>query len=201
MATNHTSNYGLSQWLGTDSFSRLDFNSDNQKIDTALGTIANTVAKVPLKLVTSSVLTSESRTMTLSLTDVDLSKYLYLELVTSPVLPESAGQYHYLRLNGVSTNTYSINNNGTETATNYFMRVDIASGYPSGRTIRFAPYESETKVCGSFFSWSGEDAGTNTARADGVTWNTFTNVTYAAASVTNSMQAGSGLYLYGIEKP
>ncbi len=36
MASNHTSSYGLSQWLRTDAFSMDDFNLDNQKIDAAL---------------------------------------------------------------------------------------------------------------------------------------------------------------------
>ena len=201
MATNHTSNYGLSQWLGTDSFSRLDFNSDNLKIDTALGTIANMAAKVPLKLVTSCVLTSESRTMALNLSGIDLSKYLYLELVTNPVLPSNAGLYHYLRVNGVATNTYRNFRNGTETVTNCLMRVDLASGFPFGRTIRFSPYDPSTIVCCGYSSWNGEDIGVNTARAESTLWRDITTINYDAASVTNSMKAGSGLYLFGIEKP
>ena len=36
MSTNHTTNYGLCQWLATDQVQRTDFNQDNLKIDTAL---------------------------------------------------------------------------------------------------------------------------------------------------------------------
>ena len=36
MSTNHTTNYGLCQWLATDQVLRTDFNADNAKIDTAL---------------------------------------------------------------------------------------------------------------------------------------------------------------------
>ena len=36
MSTNHTTNYGLCQWLATDQVQRTDFNQDNAKIDTAL---------------------------------------------------------------------------------------------------------------------------------------------------------------------
>ena len=36
MATNHTTNYELSQWLSTDQVLRTDFNADNAKIDAAL---------------------------------------------------------------------------------------------------------------------------------------------------------------------
>lgn len=36
MATNHTPNYGLSQWLAGDAFKREDFNADNLAIDAAI---------------------------------------------------------------------------------------------------------------------------------------------------------------------
>ena len=36
MATNHTQNFNLNQWLATDAVLRSDFNADNQKIDAAL---------------------------------------------------------------------------------------------------------------------------------------------------------------------
>ena len=43
MAT-YTEHYGLHQWESTDDFLRTDFNTDFQKIDTALGTLAEEVA-------------------------------------------------------------------------------------------------------------------------------------------------------------
>ena len=36
MASNQTSNYGLSQWEATDQVQRTDFNADNAKVDAAL---------------------------------------------------------------------------------------------------------------------------------------------------------------------
>ena len=42
MATNHTTNYELSQWLSTDQVLRTDFNADNAKIDAALAGKAET---------------------------------------------------------------------------------------------------------------------------------------------------------------
>ena len=44
MSTNHTTNYGLCQWLATDQVQRTDFNQDNLKIDTALHTEQQTRA-------------------------------------------------------------------------------------------------------------------------------------------------------------
>ena len=40
---NHTTNYQLSQWESTDRILMSDFNSDNAKLDAALGTLAQTV--------------------------------------------------------------------------------------------------------------------------------------------------------------
>jgi len=46
MASNYTSNYSLSQWEGSDQFSRVDFNSDFAKIDAALKGLADGKAGV-----------------------------------------------------------------------------------------------------------------------------------------------------------
>lgn len=40
MATNHTANYDLSQWVASDLIQRTDFNSDNAKTDAALHDMA-----------------------------------------------------------------------------------------------------------------------------------------------------------------
>ena len=44
MASNHTTNYQLCQWEATDKVLRTDFNEDNQKIDAALKSNADTLA-------------------------------------------------------------------------------------------------------------------------------------------------------------
>ena len=45
MSTNHTTNYGLCQWLATDQVLRTDFNQDNAKIDTALKSLSDQVGQ------------------------------------------------------------------------------------------------------------------------------------------------------------
>ena len=45
MANNCTENYGLCQWEATDQVLRTEFNEDNAKVDVALGTLSETVAK------------------------------------------------------------------------------------------------------------------------------------------------------------
>ena len=44
MSTNHTENYGLSQWEATDSVLHTDFNADNAKLDAALKAQADALA-------------------------------------------------------------------------------------------------------------------------------------------------------------
>ena len=45
MATNHTTNYELSQWLSTDQVLRTDFNADNVKLDAALKDLGDQVVQ------------------------------------------------------------------------------------------------------------------------------------------------------------
>ena len=45
MATNHTTNYELSQWLSADQVLRTDFNADNAKIDAALKDLGDQVVQ------------------------------------------------------------------------------------------------------------------------------------------------------------
>ena len=44
MSTNHTTNYALNQWEGTDKVLRTEFNADNAKIDAALKANADAIA-------------------------------------------------------------------------------------------------------------------------------------------------------------
>ena len=44
MSTDHTTNYDLNQWEGTDKVLRTEFNADNAKIDAALKTNADAIA-------------------------------------------------------------------------------------------------------------------------------------------------------------
>ena len=45
MATNHTANYELSQWLSADQVLRTDFNADNVKLDAALKDLGDQVVQ------------------------------------------------------------------------------------------------------------------------------------------------------------
>jgi len=199
MASNLTPFYGLSQWKGTDNFSREDFNADNSKIDTALANMNLKLQAKPWELVAYYRPEAELTSLSLSLEGKDLSQYLYLMLVVDLKAGSYTESSHYLRLNGVYTSTYY--KAGTENHVNYFMRTDLKSGYPGKRIIYFAPYEEGAYVCGSYVSYAGDDAGTNEIIATGVTWENLTSIDYSAASVNVPAKAGTSLYLYGIKKP
>lgn len=199
MASNLTPYYGLSQWKGTDNFSRADFNSDNSKIDTALANLRFKQNAQPWELVAESDPKAELASQTLSLEGKNLSDYLGFMLVVDIIADADAESYFYVRLNGVATGTYF--KAGKTNAMNYFARVDMQSGYPRKRIIHFAPYEEGAFVCGSFDSFAGADSGTNNIAATGVKWEELTSIDLSAASVSVPMKTGTGMYLYGIKKP
>ena len=51
MSTNHTTNYDLNQWEGTDKVLRTEFNADNAKIDAALKANADAASAAALAAV------------------------------------------------------------------------------------------------------------------------------------------------------
>lgn len=80
MATNHTENYELNQWLATDQVQRTDFNADNAKIDAAL---LNKIG--PIELIAETATTSIIQYFTLDLTGVDWSQWRFAVAVADPV--------------------------------------------------------------------------------------------------------------------
>lgn len=199
MASNMTPFYGLSQWAGTDKFSRTDFNEDNYKVDTALANLNIKIQANPWELITSYRAGSTTENASLSLENIDVSKYIHLMLFVD-IKPGSYSEgYYYIRLNNVSSNTYY--KVGTQDPRNYLMRTRVANGYSKNRTIRFLTYENGIVVGGTYETLDGEDFGYNTVISDEVTWDTLTSIDYSSSSADCAMKAGSGLYLYGIKRP
>lgn len=199
MATNNTTNYHLSQWVGTDYFRRDDFNSDNTKIDAALHAHDLVLNSLPGELVASSVLTQTARDMTLDLSDVDLSDYLTLTLIIDAKFGTVDNTNHYLRLNNVSAQTY--HRNGSSTGIGYIMKVPSSETHQRSRIVNFFPYESGAPVACSYASDAGDDVGHNVVVASDVLWSELASINYASGSVASSMISGTGLYLYGVRKP
>ena len=74
---NYTKNYQLNQWEASDRVLREDFNSDNAKIDAALGAL--TAADCYVKLV-DATLEAETQKWDIDLSGIDLTRYQKLLL-------------------------------------------------------------------------------------------------------------------------
>ena len=116
MSTNHTTNYDLNQWEGTDKVLRTEFNADNAKIDAALKANADAIAAEAaareaadtalaagncfVKLLD---LTLEAATQewNIDMSGIDLSQYQ--KLLIYPRLKSGSNQPAKLQFNGGST--------------------------------------------------------------------------------------------------
>ena len=199
MATNHTANYGLSQWEGTDYFSRLDFNSDNLKIDNALKSISD--RPDTYHLITKKVSTYDSVSMTLSFSSIDLSQYLGLALVVDIGIAgtfSDGGDSYFLRFNNDNTVAYKPIDGSA--AQDYAVKIDLSNTYPNKRILKFWPYEEGKAVVYSYGSFYGADKGNNTLASESVKWGGLTTFDLASRNASTSIKTGSGMYLYGVKK-
>lgn len=199
MASNHTANYGLSQWEGTDYFSRLDFNDDNLKIDSALKAIADTPDTY--HLIGKKVSTYDSVSLTLNLGDIDLSEYVGFTLVVDI---EMAGTYsdggdsYLLRFNNSTSEEYRPVDGSAPWG--YAVKIELSNTYPNKRILHFYPYEEGRAVVYSYVSFYGSDKGENTLASTAVKWGSLTSFNMASLKAATSIKTGSGLYLYGVKK-
>ncbi len=199
MATNHTANYGLSQWEGTDYFSRLDFNSDNLKIDSALKSIADTPDVY--HLIAKKVSTYDSVSLALSFNSIDLSDYIGLTLVVDMEITEEfsdGGDSYLLRFNNSTASAYQPID-GSD-ARGYAVKIELSNTYPNKRIIRFYPYEEGKAIVYSYTSFSGADKGENTLASTAVKWGELNTFNMASLNASTTIKTGSGMYLYGVKK-
>lgn len=203
MATNHTANYNLSQWEGSDAFSRLDFNADNLAVDTALGQLADAVFAVPLRKIKSVTASADTQSFSMDVSDVDFSEYLYVELILDIKVTAQTTASHYLRLNNVSTSTYKVTTSigNTGTSANYLLVNTTMSDVSKSKVVRFMPYEGNACVSCEYPVGGNADNAPCVAccTATGVKWNELASFNYTATSSVK-VKAGSGMYLYGVKR-
>ena len=203
MATNHTANYNLSQWEGSDAFSRLDFNADNLAVDTALKQLADAVSAMPLVKIKSVTASANAQTLSMDVSDVDFSDYLYVELILDIRVTSTSTVSHYLRLNNVSTSTYTVTTSvgNTGTSVNYLLINTTLSAASKSKVVRFMPYEASADISCQYMV----DGGSNNppcivcCTASGVKWSELASFDYTATSSVK-VKAGSGMYLYGVKR-
>ena len=124
MSTNHTTNYDLNQWEGTDKVLRTEFNADNAKIDAALKANADAIAlkadaadvtvlwseleetkqKLGPQLLINNVVTTPTSTLIADLTGIDWSQWASLRIAAVPILLDG---YDFRSLLSLTSNTYN----------------------------------------------------------------------------------------------
>jgi len=97
MATNHTPILGLCQWEPTDPVLRVDFNSDNQKIDAAFGAI-------PWVKLLDITTTTAASAVDISMEGIDLTKFL--SLIVYVLYTDNKLAVIRMRINNISNNVY-----------------------------------------------------------------------------------------------
>ena len=124
MSTNHTTNYDLNQWEGTDKILRTEFNADNAKIDAALKANADAIAAeaAAREAGDETIAAGNCWVKVLDLTlenattqwDVDMSAIDLTQYQKLTICPHLKGDDSYIanvRINNLSTGYYGIGNN------------------------------------------------------------------------------------------
>lgn len=113
-STNKTANLQLNQWVLTDPLLMEDMNSDNQKIDAAVG--ASPCTK--LMDVTTS---ANAQLIDLDVSGLDLTKYAMIHIFAYnlKVTPLSTAMFIYARINGGGAYLKSITDNGNPSSSGY----------------------------------------------------------------------------------
>ena len=205
MATNHTPNYNLCQWEGTDPFTRVDFNADNQAVDTALKNISDKLNATPWSIIsTVSTQENESESMSLDLSDVDLLSYIALELITIVKLEDIDDSPYSIYLNGRKEKIYkhSKDSGSTISDTEYFIQTPIWELGTKSRRIMFIPPNPNRPVAAYGMMFTDEAMYMEIASCPSIFWDNLTSITITADSYPLfPLLKGSSAFLLGIKNP
>lgn len=211
MSTNRTANLGLSQWTATDPVIRTDFNSDNQKLDTAIAALQ----QMPYVKLMEVNVPSNVNMLEVNLSSIDLTQYAALEFMGQMYYQNSSNNCLAARFNGISSNVYyslTIRNPNANSESNTFMRLGRigATEQSTSWNVRIC-LTQQTPTVFSMTSWVDSSYGLscdyyiasilsgNITLAGLNTINFFT-VTNISPVTTNGIAAGSGFKIYGIKK-
>lgn len=192
MATNHTENYDLSQWLATDYVVREDFNSDNLKIDTALHTIAQSIAGTgKIRLLYEKTHTTQGYSVLFSFPDLDLSQYKII-IVDIDAVAEDDNDIYFLLNNSASCSFYSW---GNATATEGYCGKLNADAGGANRIVLFSPFGGEYPI--SLLNFP-----TGTACEFGISSSTFStlhSIALVSSIASGGVDRGAKMKIWGIE--
>ena len=203
MASNQTANYGLSQLEATDQVVRMDFNSDNEKIDAALHGMAQTYAADIEELresqwwgkILEKTLTSDTTSVTLTIPDPGTWQMLSLQFsVSGPTyvrisLNNGAGFYYNYSDGEVTEHT--IINSSSSALTASGCKMEFYQG--SGNSL-YAFYQ--VAYIGSEYSNGSKNSGASLLTTD----LPLANLTQIKLTSTGNFNAGSRFAIYGLKQ-
>ena len=135
MASNYTTNYKLPLWEGGDDFVREEFNEAHEKVDAALGTMADEIARVDGKSRFTKLkeinVTTATTSLTISLADIDWSQWdkVHLDMYTTN------GQGMTMYLNSDGSNYYVSLSNSMSGDGIYLPRMTFWPCYMADRYV------------------------------------------------------------------
>ena len=150
----HTTNSQLSQWDASDRILRTDFNSDNSKLEAALTALRDAC---PYRIIRSVTTSSQASQIDLSVSGIDFSKYLKVELFFHS--PEYTGTI-LVRVNNLSSSyAYGAISGGYSGSTQTSSYLAYMNNYSYGVMLFYTPTKVGNVGCVSI-SYDGAGTGT-----------------------------------------
>jgi len=202
MPTNYTSNYGLSQWVGSDAFVHEDFNADNYAIDEALKGVSDAVKIKSYEHILTAACTASGMQFDVNVSNINFTEYLAVDLYADIDVTAVTETDLFIRLNNVSTNAYKYSPDGgnTKSATNYLAKAVLKTGYSNKPHIRFSAPESAA-IIGCFGpAWSPNNLGFTLGISETVKWRDLASINFVIGSGSMPIRSGSKVHLVGIKK-
>ena len=203
-STNKTPKLGLNQWVLTDPFLMEDMNSDNLKIDTAVGM----APYVKLMDVTTSATAAQ---VDLDVSGIDFTKYAIIQICTSvKATPSGVSGSINTKINGGGgyIRAISSDTNLTSEVKIGSVRVSLDENLASKQLLEFSGFPNDF-TAGYYLRLysSGVGGGNGTYYADEFkglkTFNageTITTLNFSTSTSSFSVKAGSQFEIYGVKK-
>ena len=194
MASGQTQYYGLSQWEAADKVERVDFNSDNAKIDGALHTLAEGAVWEKI---------GETRAgipqMSLSIHVPSIGRYRSLQLIFQASMAK--GQDLILLASpGDNSNYITLTESGTVSVTSKQFTLLQTTGAGGGTATLF-PFGRDSNVGICINSISREGSTFRSIRSMGcnpsILWTSIRQL-FVLGSGSSTVDAGSQIRLYGL---
>jgi hypothetical protein len=195
-STNKTSALGLNLWEPSDQLRRVDFNSDNEKIDTAVGQMSH------VKLFDVAVAQNVQQ-VNLQFGSIDLSDFTRLELHLELSITTPASYPIHIRLNNINSG-YSVQPNYLD-ANNVISASYLGNinGYNNDLTSGFANIYLRSNGLFHASCTSMSPAGINTTQNGFIKLVNLahcTSISIVASSTSTKIASGSKIVVYGVKR-